>query len=415
MLVFSSPRNNQNQIELDQDTEEIILESKQITCIDLSPLARLSRLRKIDLSNNLLKTLDLKPLGSCITLRELNLGNNKLESIDLHPLVSCTELQILQLDQNSFRSIDITPLVLLCKELRRVDLDKLVQKRTILGSGNPMLKTLKEMIGYSMIDFDVPQPLPSLEFVAHVLPQVISVEWKVFHLLYEVLRILDLAWLGMIDTDPHLVRRILETNEGTPKERAIDLLVPLINQNVNEDKTTIGLDVSRLREIGDLAVLTPQIPELRFKELERVRVLRFVSLIDFKQLPNTWERKALEVFFFHFPRPITLDKFEEVKDRIERHLPDYVLETIDSKKLNEMIENPPIEKKVDLEPLFYTAYGYEILMSLGYERFYAIDEFEHVRKAVSEIGVDLRISEDADSVLPTQISNGLREYLLKHR
>jgi hypothetical protein len=175
------------------------------------------------------------------------------------------------------------------------------------------------------------------------------------------------------------------------------------------------LGVSRLREIGDLAVLIPQIPELRFRQLEKIEVLGFVSLIDFKRLPNTWERKALEVFFFHFPRSITLDKFEEVKDRIERHLPDYVLETTDSKKLKEMIENPPIEKKVDLEPLFYTAYGYKILMSLGYKRFYAIDEFERVRKAVSEIGVDLRISEDADTVLPTEISEGLRNYLLRHR
>ena len=69
--------------------------------------------------------------------------------------------------------------------------------------------------------------------------------------------------------------------------------------------------------------------------------------------------------------------------------------------------------RVNLRPLLMTAYGYQILNSLGLGTECSSDEFEQVKEAVAELGLDLKRTAGLDIQFATEISNDLRKYIEK--
>jgi Leucine-rich repeat (LRR) protein len=102
---------------------ELELHRNEFQTIDLAPLSSCTRLEYLSLSTNRLTELDLTPLGSCENLRELAIHRNALRSIDLSPLHSCHSLHKIGLGENELESIDLSSLSS-CKDLRELWLSK---------------------------------------------------------------------------------------------------------------------------------------------------------------------------------------------------------------------------------------------------------------------------------------------------
>jgi len=96
--------------------------------IDLSPLKSCISLVQLRIGLTQVHSIDISPLNSCIKLQKLRLGWNKLQSIDLAPLSSCTNLQTLNLSKNELQSINLLPLKLATK-LESIDLSENQLKR----------------------------------------------------------------------------------------------------------------------------------------------------------------------------------------------------------------------------------------------------------------------------------------------
>lgn len=91
--------------------KRIDLSDNLIKVIDLAPLTGCAALEVLNLRGNELKQIDLTPLSSCTNLKRLNLASNQLESIDFNPLRKHTELEFLNIGVNPpLKGVDLTPL-----------------------------------------------------------------------------------------------------------------------------------------------------------------------------------------------------------------------------------------------------------------------------------------------------------------
>jgi len=91
--------------------EQIWLYNNNLRNLDLAPLANCHHLQKLDLHSNQINTIELNPLSTCMKLQELWLHGNPIVGIDLLPLTSCPNLEEVSLDGFFISSLDITPLV----------------------------------------------------------------------------------------------------------------------------------------------------------------------------------------------------------------------------------------------------------------------------------------------------------------
>ncbi|MHA1907271.1 MAG: leucine-rich repeat domain-containing protein [Candidatus Thorarchaeota archaeon] len=109
VLEYDSVKGS-NSISLKADSEVIKLGKKKITSIDLEPLSKFSKLKRLWINSNQIKSIDLSPLSHCAHLEILSISDNLLASIDLASLRHCTKLNELYLHRNELESIDLEPL-----------------------------------------------------------------------------------------------------------------------------------------------------------------------------------------------------------------------------------------------------------------------------------------------------------------
>jgi hypothetical protein len=350
------------------ELQELWLDDNEIQNIDLSPLSLCTKLRGLSLSNNRFQNIDLSFLSSCVDFEILWLAVNKLQSIDLSPLRECTKLEMLRLDHNQLQEIDLSPLstcfeledlnlernqiqhidltpLSSCRKLESLLVDIGVKEETILSR-----EQFKGMLlyDYDYLKVDVPVPMTSLAAVEYAFPLVREEPaWKTFHLFNEALSILDLDWLGRIDGDPtSFLDAILTTERVVVGERTLEMLVPVVCQQIDDRKTTIGLDIERaITENREFHERVDRVRQLRLEELERVRVIQD-------------------------------------------------------------------DEGIDLRRLWMTAYGHQILTTLGLGMTCTANQFEKVRRAVAKLGIELEIVEDGDYDYPTDISDSLTRAIL---
>jgi len=98
ILTYTTRSGGRERCEVSSDQRAVDLASRQITAIDLTPLAACVQLESLDLSNNLLQTLDLWPLMRCSRLNRLALRGNRLARVDVSPLFLCPNLRNISLD-----------------------------------------------------------------------------------------------------------------------------------------------------------------------------------------------------------------------------------------------------------------------------------------------------------------------------
>jgi len=280
----------QDQIEFMNIVSTLDLESMRIASIDLSPLSSCSNLSIINLSENCLESINLDPLRFCENLKKINLSKNSLAKINLFPLRDNMSLSELILHGNNFETIDSTPLY--NKHLQSLDIDDDVRLVTIL-------EKTRFSKSYPRTIYDAPVRLPNLEVMPYLFSLVKGKDWKPIHLLHESLRILDLDWLGMIDGDAEpLLQDVILKNLGTDeieivRQKTMETLIPLVIQQIDEGRTTFGLDIERASaESKEIAKRVEQINEIRNDELKQVKIV--TRLYDFKGGGDEeYDRRAL--------------------------------------------------------------------------------------------------------------------------
>jgi hypothetical protein len=110
-LRYRDIRCNGQKILYHEDVTTIDLVEKEISEIDLSPLSDCPNLKQVNLMMNKIYQIDLSPLSDCQELQILNLSYNRLKEIDLSPLRECTNLSILNLQFNLLENIDFWPFI----------------------------------------------------------------------------------------------------------------------------------------------------------------------------------------------------------------------------------------------------------------------------------------------------------------
>lgn len=335
--------------------------------IDLNPISKCTELGYFRIAANLLKNIDLAPLGFCTNLQDISINNNQLQSVDLTPLGSCKNLNSLRLSGNPLSHIDLTPLST-CTELnylpiegvhfKSIDLTPLGFTRMSHMFGNPDIRqesilsetSFKNTRLRKRIVFEAPVHFHSLAAIAFTLPLVIMEPeqkvWKKVHLLHAAQTVMEMNWMGLIDTDDYeVLKTILTAKSDKSRKRELENLKTIVLHQIDKGGTTIGLNIERMAlESGEFARRVPQVTELRTKELERVKFLKLAN-------------------------------------------------------------------QIDLKPLWLTEYGHQILTTLGYGTTCSKYKFGEVRKAFGVIGHKFRTTKKRDIKFPTEMSDGLREYI----
>ena len=149
--------------------EELVFNRTQIGG-DLSPLANLTQLRRLDLGDSQIN--DISPLADLTNLTYLNLQSNQIR--DISPLANLTQLQDLWLVYNSIS--DISPLANLT-QLKRLGLFSnqisnvlpltgLVNLETLMLGSNPIedASPLAALPKLKDVDIEIPQPVEPADY-----------------------------------------------------------------------------------------------------------------------------------------------------------------------------------------------------------------------------------------------------------
>ncbi len=98
-------------LEHSSSLKELRLNRNLLKRINLGSMERCSGLELLDISYNHIHTMNLSSLESCKNLRELNLGNNQLDELDLKPISNAQNIEIVDISHNWIRSLDTEPLM----------------------------------------------------------------------------------------------------------------------------------------------------------------------------------------------------------------------------------------------------------------------------------------------------------------
>ena len=297
--------------------------------INLAPLTSAQNLEELILFECHLKNIDLSPLSSLLRLNGISLFNNELEFINLSPLSSCRRLQNLKIFGNPIKKIDLTPLV------------AFTDWRELLL--NPSAKTASWLKSLDVMGPEQP-PIyerPSCIYPWSFLHWVIKEHGIDFRVQQDVLVAMGLREYGFIDMDLRDLLLSIPSEKDLEKarEQVIPRLVEKIIETVDNDGSTIGLDIEKVGiRHPEIAAIIPKIVELRKHELEKITV---------ESDSNGWS--------------------------------------------------------LDLRKLWLTAYGYEVLSTAKEEVFEKMPsqfrtnpyQFEIVKQAFVDIGVELRIGKES--------------------
>lgn len=175
-------------------------------------------------------------------------------------------------------------------------------------------------------------------------------------ILQNLLSTLGLDWVGILDTDPLDFLRRIWTVDSTPdnEERIRDIIFDALDSQIERGGNTIGLDVVRMMEYATLA-----------KHMGRVRELREVEINRLQPIAIT-----------HIP---TDDEYDITE--------------------------------VDLEPFWYTAYGYSILSELELKKSCDEEDFIDVQEEFEKLGITLETSSETKREHQSNLPRRTKEYI----
>ncbi|MBD3408462.1 MAG: leucine-rich repeat protein [Candidatus Lokiarchaeota archaeon] len=287
--------------------EVLLLFDMSLRIIDLRPLANCHNLDDLDLSYNQLQFVNLEPLQSCVNLTQLNIRENSLESIDLTPIsvpaslgfldLSYTNISELQLYPLSFcssfydlqavgtkiDSIDVTPLVFtLINTFDYMDLGGIT---TLTLLNEDVVTEFNPEFAEDVDQFDVPVFSNHFEYIRKLIDFVIlndEDDWKLIHIMRDVLCSLDLESLGILDiSQSDLMFFAYERDIDQVKSKIISLFLKQIERN----GSSILVDVSSLSKVSpEISLLVPEIPKIRDQEVAKILIPIVNDTVDLKPL-----------------------------------------------------------------------------------------------------------------------------------
>ncbi len=96
-------------------------------------------------------------------------------------------------------------------------------------------------------------------------------DWRLHHYLHQVLRLRGLSWLGLLDVDPfQYLYKIYDDDLDNDELR--DSLIEIVCEQIDKGGPTIGLEIEKMQEYGELAKRIGRVLELRKEEIERVAI-----------------------------------------------------------------------------------------------------------------------------------------------
>ena len=180
--------------------------------------------------------------------------------------------------------------------------------------------------------------------------------WLYIYILQNLLSTLGLEWVGLLDTNPlDLMKRIWTVSSSPEKEQQIRHIVfDVLGSQIERGGPTIGLDTEMMMKYETLANHIDRVHELRKGEIEQLQ-----------------------------PILISPVHFDNGYDIIE----------------------------IDLETLWYTAYGYNVLNELELGKNCDGEDFLDIQDAFSNLGITLETSTDAQRTYQPSISKTMKEYI----
>ncbi len=430
VLSYIKVDGSQEQVEFDDDVTEISIRGQEIHEINLTPLSSCNTLQDIDLawnkipfialkplgtctrlqnlslSNNQLKAIDLGPLSHCKNLRELFLGWNSLPSVNLEPLSGCTSLQLLNLSRNNLENINLEPLescevleeiALASNRLDRISLDPLSSCITLqrVRLSENHLQTI------DLTPLSLCKDLEYLGLDSNHL-QTIDLTPLIFNKSLDDLEIfleqrqktkIAYSWLNW-HSKTHLDVRY----ERPPQTHSWRFLHQVALSKGHDKR--VQQDILYALGLGDYGFIDHDLRQL------------FISIPPHMPLPTVRE---------HI-RPTLVMLIAEAIDEgratagfsMEKHLSPHAKIASMTQDIVEL-RTSEIQKVrlgvskdgVDLRDLYLTAYGYEILSTLGLKLRISIDELSKVSEAFSKLGIDLKIGTATIPVV--RMSNALKQ------
>jgi len=356
----------------DNQLESIDLSGNKLEFFDMNQLLNIRNLRYLNLSNNLLKEIDLSPLSRVRTLEVLDLSDNNLVHLNLFPLVRCTKLKQLSISSNHFASLNLTPLIL-CRNLDRFTTSNILYFQKYLDDEN-RFESFSELLIESLVKNAWLYRKPSwiINQGGSIKPEFSFTDNSPSYNLENSFR-----------------RKIARVVKRYPILSWFKLQIRLFKElNMGE---LIGLD-------SPFADILMDIPDLLDHEDGREEFYRRIVLKIQNQLLNKGSTHFFDVKDLSTTRgsvlvPLILERRkEEIK---ELRLSSY-------------------KEQVDLMPLWYTSYGFEVLRNLNLGRLVGIKEFQKIEGTFKKLKLDLHIEASdsfSNSFSDIQMSDELKELI----
>ncbi len=381
------------------------LSKNQLTHLDLTPLREARRMRSLSLQHNQLIEIDLGPLSSSCDFTDVYLSDNELEHIDLSPLKSMNGLMIVELHNNRLRNIDLSvflgkenlvSLTLSENELEEIDLSPLVFCRRLVrvplrGNNLTSVDLTPLLPCYRMREYEVDS---SMKAVSWLNPESFSCAAN-FILRDKVGRttltshVPDLAW-----TILRIVLDMLFEHEESGR------------RYTGWCKQDIQFDTLRVLDLDYLGFPDLDLPTL-LRSI-RVRATLESARSNIKTKILSWLTNHIDKGGTAFGLNLERAKSDgEIAIRIEKLVEQRKSELIS-------VSIPVVGEKVDLRPIWLSAWGFEILRSLELGLETDLQGVEQIKEAFKELDIELHMTgkpmselEDWERYIVARISRGM--------
>ncbi len=180
--------------------------------------------------------------------------------------------------------------------------------------------------------------------------------WLHFHILQNLLSNMNLEWVGLLDTNPlNLLMAIWEIpNTPEKEERVRNLVFDELCAQIDRGGTTIGLDVEKMAEYEALTTRINRVRELRRMEIDGMEPIVISKTVSDDQYEIT---------------------------------------------------------SVDVDSLWYTAYGYQVLNELNLGKSCDEEDFIDIQEELSNFGIQLHANAEPQGTYQPSMTQAMKEYI----
>lgn len=350
--------------------KSVNLAENKLVHLELHPIHSLSNLEELDLSWNRFRDIDLSPLEGLKNLKHLDVSHNRLDHIELYPLATCENLTEFNLKGNGIQKMNISPL-LMCMNLRKLDVHWNFDLQPAVEVGlnnNSFSAVVVDALLRNALEYGKPPWLKDTGLISQVrIPDSEAL-------------IRELGWEKVRDG----IRNIFKAR---PLPHSFQIQKKLFDRL--EMGELFGLDCGAsemLSLIPDLMDIRQGLDELYARIVKRLK----------KQFND-----GGSTLFFNVEKLSTTRGAVIVEPLIRRR----------KKELEELTLSMS-DKYVDLKPLWFTGYGFEILRKLGVGVTVSLQRFKSMISLFEELGFDLKYGKKPASEKTTGnvcISNELKK------